>query len=726
MRQALGRRDVTIEDIVQLPSPGFTQPELLQFCPDGEGIAYIRALEEDGRKLLCRFDLRSHATEVMFGGQTDLVKVELSREAVLRQERQRTRVRGVWQYQWVRARRLLVIFDGQPFLADPVSGGYRALVAPDGGEVLDPQLAPDGQLVAYVSDRELYVADFEGKATPRQLTFSARYQGKSNGLAEFVAQEEMGRQHGFWWSPSGVWLAFEEVDERRIAPLRIHHYSDALVGPDAEEQHRYPFAGRENVVFRVGVVAAQGGTVRWVPVPVQEDCYLAQVHWGEGDCLFLQIQRRQQDILWLFRYDPVKETTSLLLEERAPDWLNLNQLFTPLRDGSFLWGSERTGFQHIYRYTPDDRIGVPLTSGEWMVESVEGVDEGAGLVYVTGTEASPLERHLYAVPLTGGGELWRMTVEPGIHQVVVAPERGHFIDVWYCLEQPPVVTCRMLRQGTVAHQIFMPSDPRLERLKLEPPTIVELMAIDGQRLYGALWCPPKEETGPFPIVIQVYGGPHAQMVMNSWGLTSNVRAQYLAQHGFVVLALDNRGGYHRGHAFERVIWRRLGTIEVEDQVLGVRWLAEQGLGDPGRVGIYGWSYGGYMVLRCMMLRPDVFHVGVAGAPVTHWDGYDTHYTERYMGKPEENAEGYEQSSAWYRIEQLRGKLLLLHGLIDENVHFRHTMRLIDRLIQHHKPFEAGVIPRERHGVRSEAARRYVEERLLQFLQQHLMATGTDG
>jgi dipeptidyl-peptidase-4 len=270
------------------------------------------------------------------------------------------------------------------------------------------------------------------------------------------------------------------------------------------------------------------------------------------------------------------------------------------------------------------------------------------------------------------------------------------------------------------HTIFDQDDPRVEGLDLQPPALVSLQNRAGITLHGAVYRPPARfGEGPYPTIVSVYGGPHVQFVADSWVLTVDLRAQYLSRLGFLVFKLDNRGSARRGLEFEAAIQHDLGHLEVEDQVDGVNWLVDQGLADPDRVGIYGWSYGGYMAAMCLARAPGTFRVAVAGAPVSHMDGYDTHYTERYMGTPQTNAVGYETSSVMHHVSNIAGKLMLVHGLIDENVHFRHTARLINALITARKPYELLLFPDERHSPRKLEDRVYMEERIRDFFVEHL-------
>jgi dipeptidyl-peptidase-4 len=361
----------------------------------------------------------------------------------------------------------------------------------------------------------------------------------------------------------------------------------------------------------------------------------------------------------------------------------------------------------------------PLTEDAWVVDEIVAVDEAERQVYFLGTRDSPTERHLYAVPLAGG-EPHRISHEPGMHTVVADHACRRFVDVHSALNRPPAVTLRSLVDGEVIDTIYDKRDPRIDALGLEPPEIVTLQNRDGITLHGAIYRPSLElGPGPYPTIVSVYGGPSVQRVTNSWQMTADLRAQNLSRLGYLVFVLDNRGSARRGLDFEAAIKHRMGHVEVQDQVDGVRWLINCGLVDPDRIGIYGWSYGGYMAAMCLAREPDIFRVAVAGAPWVHPDGYDTHYTERYLGTPASNPRGYRESSVSHHVEGIRGRLLLVQGLIDENVHFRHTARLINALVRARKPYDLLLFPDERHMPRRLEDRIYMEERIRDYIVQHL-------
>ncbi|MBN1876771.1 MAG: S9 family peptidase [Anaerolineae bacterium] len=711
---------IPIEAVATYPLPGMAIPSSLAFSPDDRLITYLHSPDRTLTQQLYAFDPQVCMARLLVtppeGGDAEET---LSLEEKLRRERARSRALGVTRYAWAKhANRLLIPLKGDIYVQDGLDAPLR-LVATQGeaGPLLDPQFSPDGNYVACVQDAELYVISAEG-GDSRQLTAGARGTGRTHGLAEYIAQEEMARAHGFWWSPDGRWIAFTEVDETHIPIYRIMHQGQDNTGEGAQEDHRYPFAGKANAKVRLGVIPSAGGEAVWLDLGDAE--YLARVTWFPDGQLVAQVQNREQTELRLLAFDPQTGAGRVLLTETNKVWINLHNMLRPLKNGNFIWASERTGFMHLYLYDAEGTLIRPLTTGTWMVDGLEGVDENRRQVYFTATREHPTERHLYAVSLDGG-EVRGITQESGTHQVILDHAGCRFIDIHCELDQAPKVTLRDLDNSTVACVIYDEADPRVPELGLRPPGLVELTSRDGETLYGALYVPDNQifGPGPYPTIVSVYGGPHAQMVTHRWLMAADMRAQYLRSLGFLVFRLDNRGSARRGLAFEGAVKHNLGDLEVQDQVDGVRWLVEQGLADPERVGIYGWSYGGYMALMCLARAPETFKVAVAGAPVVHWDGYDTHYTERYMGTPVSNPEGYCVGSVMTHVDHIQGKLLLVHGLIDENVHFRHTARIINALIRARKPYELLLFPDERHMPRALADRVYMEERIRDFFLEHL-------
>ena len=692
---------LTPELVARYPRPGTVIPGRLAYAPDGRFITFLFSERGDLVRDLWRLDLTTRQKARWLGPPTEPATEEnLSREERLRRERLRLREIGITDYVWAeKANVMLLPLQGELFRWEQ---GKLTKIA--GGGVIDPKITPDGSCVFFVRDGDVFAID---RGHERRLT--THRPGMTNGLAEFVAQEELDRMTGYWPSPKGDLLAFEQLDESRIPIYPIVHQGKREL---EIEEHRYPFAGATNATVRLGVVSAVSGVTTFMDLGI-EDGYIARVDWHPDNRLFVQWLSRDWQQLEILAYDVGSGGGRGILVERQKPWINLHYDLRILEStGEFVWSSERSGFRHLYLYAPDGREIRQLTSGDWPAEATIALDEDRRQVYFVGWQDSPLERHLFRVSLEGG-PVERLTEEPGMHAAQVAHDFSSFIDVWDNRTHPPSVTVRdMQREPTAVIQESASVD-----LDLPPPEFHRFTSRDGAELWAAVYRP--DTTAPAPVIVSVYGGPGPQMVNDSWLETVDLRAQMFAQHGFVVLKVDNRGSARRGLAFEAPIYRNMGEIEVRDQVDGVAWLAGQGYADPSRVGIYGWSYGGYMTLLALLKAPDVFKAGVAGAPVTFYEGYDTAYTEKYMSTPQENPEGYRRGSPLSYVDQLQGKLLLIHGMIDENVHFRHTARMMQALIDAGKPFESLIYPNERHMPRSEKDRADMERRILDFFKTNL-------
>ncbi|KAL9677546.1 hypothetical protein QQ045_005779 [Rhodiola kirilowii] len=551
----------------------------------------------------------------------------------------------------------------------------------------------------------------------------------------------MDRKNGYWWSLDSRFIAFTQVDSSEIPLFRIMHQGKSSVGPDAQEDHAYPFAGQANVNVRLGVISASGGPVTWMDISCGGKCrqntdeeYLARVHWLHENSLAVQVLNRRQSELKILKFDIKTGERETLLVERHDKWVNLHDCFTPLDKGvsnfggGFIWASEKTGYKHLYLHDASGNCIGPITEGEWMVEHISGVNEAAGLIYFTGTLDGPLESHLYCTKLFRDGDQHiepprRLTKGNGKHMVVLDHHFQMFADIYDALDSPPKILLCDLASGDVVMPLFEQTltDPRFRKLHLEPPVMVQVHANDGTTLYGALYKPDEANFGPPPYktLLSVYGGPGVQLVSDSWIDTVDMRAQYLRSKGVLVCKFDNRGSARRGMKFEGSIKRSFGRFDAEDQVAAAEWLIKQGLAKSGHIGLYGWSYGGYLSAMALVRFPDIFRCAVSGAPVTSWDGYDTFYTEKYMGLPAENEEGYEYGSVMHHVQNMKGKLLLVHGMIDENVHFRHTARLINALVDAGKLYELLVFPDERHMPRRLRDRIYMEERIWDFINRSL-------
>jgi dipeptidyl-peptidase-4 len=599
---------------------------------------------------------------------------------------------------------LLLSVDGDLFFYHLDSDKWDQLTATAETES-DPKLSPDGKQVAFRRAHDLYTLDIASRKVKRLTEDGSTT--LLNGELDWVYPEELDLGTAFWWSPDSKHLAYMQFDIGR----EMVYPQVSLVGPKAVlEPERYPQAGTPNAEVHIGVISPTGGTPRWMDLGETRGYLFARVYWSP-DSSKLAIERfnRVQNKLDLMLADAGSGTSKSILHESDQAWINLNDLFHFLADGQFIWGSERDGFQHLYLYGPDGTLRNRITAGDWEVNQIAGIDEAKRTISYTSTEASPLERQLFSIKFSGQDKK-RLTQAAGTHSVSLSPSHDYFMDTFSSLSQPSSKTLHKI-DGT-AWTVFREADRKLtDEYEVLPTELVNVKAADGTLLYARLIKPANFKSGEkYPAIVMVYGGPGVQSIHNAWsGATWD---QALAQRGFVIWQLDNRGSMGRGHAFETPINRRMGKVELADQLEGIRYLVGQGFVDPNRIGINGWSYGGYMTINALLNAPDVFRAGIAGAPVTNWQNYDTIYTERYLGLPSENPDGYKVSSLVDYADKLKAKLLMIHNIEDDNVLFQNTIQMSDSLERAGKLFDMVIYPGKSHGVEGR-------------LRKHLLETTTD-
>ncbi|HEX4854148.1 S9 family peptidase [Arenimonas sp.] len=694
-----------------LSGPSLMKPAI---SPDGSRVTFLQGKDTDRFQLdLWEYAIADGERRLLVDSAVVLPGDEvLSDEEKARRERQRIAAfRGIVEYQWAPdGKALLFPLGGELYLYDlgeGVADPVRKLTSGT-GFATDPKVSPRGGYVSFVRDRNLWVIDLATGRERALTTDGSEVIG--NGVAEFVADEEMGRHTGYWWAPDDSAIAFARID---ASPVPIQKRPEVYADRTEIVEQRYPAAGDPNVRISLHVASLRDGRVTDVDLGKEADIYLARVNWRGADRVTFQRQSRDQRRLDLVEATLATGSQRVLLTETSETWVPLHDGLRFLADGRFLWLSERSGFEHLYLHDADGKPLRALTSGEWTVDALLGVDEAAGFAYVSGTRDSPLENHVYAVPLAGG-EPRRLTREAGMHQAVFSANAAVFVDLWSNPETPPQT--ELLRaDGTklatlVANDLADPAHPYAPyRAAHRPVEFGQLEAASGETLHYSLIKPAGfDPAKKYPVVVYVYGGPAAQTVTRAWpGRADALFNQYLAQNGYVVFSLDNRGTPRRGAKFGGALYGKQGTVEVEDQKLGVDFLRRQPWVDGARIGVHGWSNGGYMTLMLLAQASDHYACGIAGAPVTDWALYDTHYTERYMDHPAANPEGYRVASVFTHLDGLRSKLLLVHGMADDNVLFTNSTKLMSELQKRGTPFELMTYPGAKHGLTgADALHRY--------------------
>jgi dipeptidyl-peptidase 4 len=619
------------------------------------------------------------------------------------------------QYQWAPDGSGL-LFQGSSSLAwfDLKTQTARPLVSgrPD---LADPKISPDGRYVSFVRDHNVWlvrVADGKQRALTQGGTEEVR-----KGELDWVYPEELDLTTAYWWAPDSSAIAYLEMDERRVTQYPLVDFASYAGEAD---QERYPVAGGNNPVVRVFVGKVDGGQARLLDTGAETDVYIPRVNWLV-DSKHVAIQRlnRTQTLLEVLIADTGSGKARVVLADKDLYWINVSDDLRFLKDGKrFLWSSEVSGYRHIYMYDLEGKQLAQLTKGDWEVVAVQGVDEEKKLVYFTAAEKSPLERHLYRAGLDGSG-FARVTREDGTHGINLAPNTSAFVDTYSNSMNPPRQDLVRMDGSRVA-ALNENRVPELADLHLSPVEFLSVRSHDGVQLNAMMIKPPDFDAAKkYPVLVYTYGGPHAQVVLNGWEGPTFLWHQLMAQKGYIIFALDNRGSAGRGHLFEEPIHFRFGAQELSDQRDGAAYLKSLPYVDGNRIGIWGWSYGGHMTLHAVFEDPQDFKVGFAGGPVTDWHYYDSIYTERYIGLLPQNEESYQESSPIQNATRLKGKLLIAHGTGDDNVHYANTLALINKMIEAGKYVEVMAFPGRGHGASDPQARRVLMNRVTQFFLDNL-------
>ena len=688
-------------------------PAGVKIVPDGSAVLFLRSSPRSFVQDLYEFNTATGEEQLLLTADSILKGADerLSPEERARRERMRLSARGIATYQLSKdGQRLLVPLSGRLFVIERPTGAVRELVS-DKGYPIDPRFSPDGQSVACVRDHELFVIATESGAE-RQLT-SGSGPHLSHGAAEFVAQEEMDRREGYWWSPDSKSIAYQETSTEGMETM---HISDATHPERPPQSWPYPRAGQPNAQVRLGLMSVAGGETTWIQWDRERYPYLASVNWKDNSPLTILVQNRTQTEEVLLTVDAQSGKATVLLKETDDAWLNIDQSMPKwLPDGSaFLWTSERNGAWQLELRNRDGDLVRPLTDRGFIYKGLGDIDTDSKVLHVLGG-TDPTQTHLYRIRFADPTpEMERVTSEPGVHSAVFAEKHRVYVHTMSSLDG---------RREQAVRDVHGKSLGTLRSVAEQPPFTprIQVTSVGHEPTFNAVLVRPRsfDSRRRYPVVVSVYGGPHSQTV------TANARGyllqQWIADHGFIVVSIDGRGTPSRGREWERVIKGNLIDVPLKDQVDALRALGRKYPElDLDRVGIYGWSFGGYFSAMAVMQRPDVFDVGVAGAPVADWLDYDTHYTERYMGLPDENPTGYEASSVLTHAPKLEKPLLIIHGTADDNVYFAHSLKMSNALFRAGKPHDFLALSDFTHMVSDPLVTTRLYQRIVGYLGDHLL------
>ncbi len=704
------------ERVFASPSLNGAVPRGVKLSPDGRWLTVLRGRTEDRERYdLWGFDRTTGQWTML----VDSLKLgsgkELSEAEKMQRERQRIGdLKGIVTYDWTAdSKAILVPLDGDLFLAS-LDGSVRQLTQSQEDE-LNPALSPRGTYLSFVRDRRLWA----GKVGQEPLPVTPEEQAETVhwGEAEFVAQEEMARFTGYWWAPDDSRIAVQRFDD---APVGI--VTRTAIGAESTRtfQQRYPVAGSANSLVSLFVLSPDGKSRVEVDLGPNRDIYLARVNWApDGKTLYVQRQDREQTRLDMLAVDPDTGKARVLFTEKAApnSWINLSSDYRFLKDGSLIWWSERDGYGHLWHFKQGKWR--QLTRGEWVVTGLAGVDEKAGRVYFTATRDDVLATNIYALNLANPGKVERLG-EAGFAHTAAMDKAGQTLLITRSAQnQPPQVYIadgKGKRLAWVEENRVDASHPYGPYLSSHrAPTFGTIKAADGTELHWRMTTPVMEPGKRYPVFFQHYGGPTSQTVTRGWG---GALEQAVVGKGYIFFQIDNRGSENRGVKFGSTLYRAMGSVEVEDQKAGAQFLKSLPYVDGAKIATYGWSYGGYMTIKMLQADPGLYAAGISGAPVTKWELYDTHYTERYLGDPNKEPQVYAKANALDDAGKIRDPLLLIHGMADDNVVFENSSMLISRLQAQAVPFEMMLYPGYTHRVGGPKVGVHLWETIFAFLQRH--------
>jgi dipeptidyl-peptidase-4 len=709
---------LTIERIMQSPSLAGMTPNNILMSPDGKRVTFTRGKASDfDRYDLWEYNIAQDKTQLLFDADDLHSGIEdLSDEEKARRERMRVYGSGIISYAWADdGSALLFPLGGDVFYFKLGDKKARKLVDTPEFET-DVKFSPKGKYISYIREQNLYVMNI---ATGKETAITTQGGGDIKmGMAEFVAQEEMSRMTGYWWSPDESHIAFTRVDEAPVLTIsRSEIYAESI----KIIEQKYPQAGTDNAVITLGIKAIDGSNPQWVDLGENTDIYLARVDWMNADTLTFQKQSRDQKTLSLIAYSLASQETRSLVNEVSNTWLNLHFDLTFLDNEQFIWASERDGFKHLYLYQNNGTLLKQLTKGDWVVDSVEAVDKNTNTLYLQARKDTPLERHIYALDLNTT-KMTRISELGYYHDAVFSKDGSVFVDTRSNINTPPQVGLHKasgerltwLEQNKVeqGHPLYSYMQDWVA------PSFGSIKAKDGTDMYYRLFT-PKDLSSVRPVIVYAYAGPGAQMVTNQWAGDRGLLMQHWVNKGYVVFTIDNRGSNYRGKIFEDHLYHKMGDVEVVDQIVGVEFLRTLDYVDAKNIGIHGHSYGGYITLMAMFKAGDYFAAGVAGAPVTDWRLYDTHYTERYMGDPRVVNDAYTAASVFPFAKDLKGDLLVYHGMADDNVLFTHSTKLYKHLQDLAIPFHTMDYPGKKHSIRGKNTQIHLYHTITNFFDTHL-------
>jgi dipeptidyl-peptidase-4 len=586
-------------------------------------------------------------------------------------------------------------------------------------QVQEPTISPDGTKIAYAKENNLYVYDIASKKTTT-ITTDGKKNAVINGITDWVYEEEFAFVRAFDWSKDSKKIAYIRFDESEVPEFSMSIFQKNLY--PTIETFKYPKAGEKNSVVSLHIYDATSNTTKKVDLGNYNDFYIARLQWtNDNNVLSAQVLNRHQDNLDLLFVDGTTATAKVVLNEKDKAYVDVTDNLTFLKDNSFIWTSEKDGFNHIYVYDNAGKLKNQVTKGNWEVTSYYGFDEKTKTVFYQSTENGSINRDVFRIALDGKNKV-RLSKNTGTNAATFSPNFQFFITTSSSASQPTTYTLNESKTGKEIQVIENNEDlsVKLKEYNLPTKEFFVLKTDKGNELNAWILKPKDfDASKKYPVFMYQYSGPGSQQVNNDWNSADDYWFISLTQQGYIVVCVDGRGTGFKGADFKKVTQKELGKYEVEDQIDAAKVLGNYPYVDKSRIGIFGWSYGGFMASNCIFQGADVFKMAIAVAPVTNWRFYDSIYTERYMQTPQENASGYDTNSPINHVNKLKGKFLLIHGSADDNVHVQNSMQMIEALIQANKQFDSQIYPDKNHGIYGGKTRIQLYTKMTNFIKENL-------
>lgn len=687
-----------------------------------KGMDALNAMKNTNQYTVLNFDRSTRSYQIDLYDFATLEKV-----STLFDTKNHTEIKEIDSYSFDKnEKKILIATNSNPIFRHSFTANYFVYDIPSktvssftANAIQEPTFSADGTKIAYAFENNLYIHDLSS-GVKIQLTQDGQKNKIINGITDWVYEEEFAFVKAYDWNVTGTKIAYIKFDETEVPEFSMDMYNEGLY--PTQTVFKYPKAGEKNAIVSLHIFDLKSGTTKKINLGNYKDFYIPRIKWtNDPATLSVQVMNRHQNNLDLHFVDANAGTTKIVLNEKDAAYVDVTDNLTFLKDNSFIWTSEKDGFNHIYHYDKSGKLKKQITSGKWEVTNYYGFDEKSGMIYYQSVENGSINRDVYAIKVDGKSKV-RLSSKTGTNSATFSPNFQFFINTYSSATSAPTYTLNDSKTGAVVKTIVSNEavEQKLAKYDVTPKEFFVLTTEKGHQLNAWVIKPKNfDPNKKYPVFMFQYSGPGSQQVANTWNGTNDYWFMMLAQQGYIVACVDGRGTGFKGAAFKKCTQKELGKYEVEDQIDAAKVIGKYNYVDASRIGIFGWSYGGFMSSNCLFQGADVFKMAIAVAPVTSWRYYDSIYTERYMQTPQENASGYDNNSPINHVSKLKGDFLLIHGTADDNVHVQNTMKMVEALVQANKQFDWAIYPDKNHGIYGGKTRLQLYTKMTNFIKEKL-------